>query len=223
MSGEPGVGKTSLAAHAARVAHGEGVTVLFGACPEGTSAPYQPWISALSHLVRHCPAEAPSRLSAVHAGALRRLLPGEAASYRRERRSRETPRPSSTCSGRSAPPSSSFQLSRVRSSQLSMTCTGRTRPVWRCCATSSLRRPSCRWRSWRPTVTAICRRRIPSPDCLPICTVSPRSAGWPSADSVTPRSSSSSSPPAGYELDETGVALAHALRRGTGGNPVLRR
>ena len=37
VSGEPGVGKTSLAAHAAHVAHGEGVTVLFGACPEGTS------------------------------------------------------------------------------------------------------------------------------------------------------------------------------------------
>ena len=57
IAGEPGVGKTSLAAQGARTAHGEGVTVLFGACPEGTSAPYQPWISALSHLVRHSPAE----------------------------------------------------------------------------------------------------------------------------------------------------------------------
>ena len=78
VSGEPGVGKTSLAAQTARIAHGQGVTVLFGACPEGMSAPYQPWISALSHLVGHCPAEVLGRLSVVHAGALRRLLPADA-------------------------------------------------------------------------------------------------------------------------------------------------
>ena len=79
LSGEPGVGKSSLAAQAARSAHGEGATVLFGACAEGTRAPYQPWISALSHLVRHCPAEALGALSPVHAGALQRLLVTDAA------------------------------------------------------------------------------------------------------------------------------------------------
>ena len=81
VAGEPGVGKSSLAAQAARMAHGEGVTVLFGACPEGSTAPYQPWISALSHLVRHCPSDVLGGLSAVHAGALRRLLPADSGVF----------------------------------------------------------------------------------------------------------------------------------------------
>ena len=79
VSGEPGVGKSSLAAQAARLSHGQGVTVLFGPCPETQSAPYQPWISALSHLVRHLPVEVLAELSPVDAGTLRRLLPADAA------------------------------------------------------------------------------------------------------------------------------------------------
>ena len=78
VAGEPGVGKSCLAAHAAQGAHGEGVTVLFGECAEGSHAPYLPWMGALSHLVRHAEPTTLERLSPVHAWALGRLLPAEA-------------------------------------------------------------------------------------------------------------------------------------------------
>ena len=76
IGGEPGLGKSTLAAQAARAAHASGTTVLFGECEEGSGAPYQPWIAALSHQLQHRPAEAVAGLSPVHVGALRRLMPG---------------------------------------------------------------------------------------------------------------------------------------------------
>ncbi len=78
VAGEPGVGKSCLAAHAAQDGLAEGVTVLFGECAEGSHAPYLPWIGALSHLVRHAGPTTLERLSPVHAWALGRLLPVEA-------------------------------------------------------------------------------------------------------------------------------------------------
>lgn len=75
VSGEPGMGKTALAAHLARVAHATGTTVLFGACDEGFASPYQPWVMALTDLVRHAPERVLERLVEVHVDALRRLLP----------------------------------------------------------------------------------------------------------------------------------------------------
>ena len=78
VAGEPGVGKSCLAAHAAHAAHDEGVTVLFGECAEGSHAPYLPWMGALSHLVRHAEPTTLERLSPVHAWALARLLPADA-------------------------------------------------------------------------------------------------------------------------------------------------
>ena len=47
VSGEPGIGKTSLVAEVARTAHDEGATVLFGRCDEDAAAPYQPFAEAL--------------------------------------------------------------------------------------------------------------------------------------------------------------------------------
>ena len=78
VAGEPGVGKSCLAAHAAQGAHDEGTTVLFGECAEGSHAPYLPWMGALSHLVRHAEPTTLERLSPVHAWALGRLLPADA-------------------------------------------------------------------------------------------------------------------------------------------------
>jgi class 3 adenylate cyclase len=75
ISGEPGLGKTSLAAEASRRAHHAGGAVTFGACPESTGAPYQPWIAALSYVVSHAPDEVVDGLRPVHAAALRSLLP----------------------------------------------------------------------------------------------------------------------------------------------------
>jgi predicted ATPase/DNA-binding SARP family transcriptional activator/class 3 adenylate cyclase len=74
VAGEPGMGKTTLAAHSARTAHSAGVCVLFGECEEGAGAPYQPWIAALSHLVRHTDPAVLARLLPVHSAPLRRLL-----------------------------------------------------------------------------------------------------------------------------------------------------
>jgi class 3 adenylate cyclase/tetratricopeptide (TPR) repeat protein len=75
VAGEPGIGKTSLAAQAARSAHAAGATVLFGSCDEVVSAPYRPWIMALTHLLRHAPDEPLTSIEPVHAAALGQLLP----------------------------------------------------------------------------------------------------------------------------------------------------
>jgi class 3 adenylate cyclase len=77
LGGEPGVGKTSLAAQWARTAHRKGAAVAFGSCQEGLSVPYLPWITALGHLVAHAPENALGALRPVQIGALRGLLPHE--------------------------------------------------------------------------------------------------------------------------------------------------
>ena len=51
MSGEPGIGKTRLVAHLARIAHDEGATVLYGRCDAGVSLPYRPFVEALHDYV----------------------------------------------------------------------------------------------------------------------------------------------------------------------------
>ncbi len=66
ISGEPGIGKTRLAAEVARSAYDQGAIVLFGRCDEDLGVPYQPFAEALAHFVAHCP---PHRL----AGSLGRL------------------------------------------------------------------------------------------------------------------------------------------------------
>jgi tetratricopeptide (TPR) repeat protein len=52
IGGEAGVGKTRLSTHLALQAHGEGSTVLYGRSDEDLGVPYQPWVQALSHLVK---------------------------------------------------------------------------------------------------------------------------------------------------------------------------
>ena len=46
LAGEPGIGKTRLAAELARVVHAEGALVLYGRCDEGLAVPYQPFVEA---------------------------------------------------------------------------------------------------------------------------------------------------------------------------------
>lgn len=53
ISGEPGIGKTTMAARFALEAASDGATVLFGRCDEDLGITYQPWIEALGHLVTH--------------------------------------------------------------------------------------------------------------------------------------------------------------------------
>lgn len=77
LGGEPGVGKTSLAAQWARTAHRKGAAVAFGSCLDGLNVPYLPWITALGHLVAHAAETALASLRPVQVGALRGLLPRE--------------------------------------------------------------------------------------------------------------------------------------------------
>ncbi len=74
ISGEAGLGKTTLAAQAARAAFDEGSCVLFGHCEEDLATPYQLFAEALAHLVAHADQE---RLGQVgqHAAELARLIP----------------------------------------------------------------------------------------------------------------------------------------------------
>lgn len=74
LAGEPGIGKTSLAAEAARRAHAEGAIVLFGAGQDGIAVPYAPWIVALTDLIAHDLLDL-TCLGPVHGESLRRLLP----------------------------------------------------------------------------------------------------------------------------------------------------
>ncbi|TET51956.1 MAG: adenylate/guanylate cyclase domain-containing protein, partial [Anaerolineales bacterium] len=55
LTGEPGIGKTRLAAEFALAAHAEGATVLFGRSDEAAVLPYQPFAEALRHYVATCP------------------------------------------------------------------------------------------------------------------------------------------------------------------------
>ena len=55
LAGEPGIGKTRLASHAALRGHAEGFAVCWGACSEDVAAPYEPWIEICSQLVEHAP------------------------------------------------------------------------------------------------------------------------------------------------------------------------
>jgi RecA/RadA recombinase len=53
--GEPGIGKTRLAARVAARAHAEGGVVLYGRADEDSVSPYQPFVEALRHYAAHRP------------------------------------------------------------------------------------------------------------------------------------------------------------------------
>jgi class 3 adenylate cyclase/tetratricopeptide (TPR) repeat protein len=75
IAGEPGVGKTRLAAEVAFQVHGGGGMVLAGRCDEDLGVPYQPFVEALRHFVGSTPpADLRERLGR-YGGELVRLLP----------------------------------------------------------------------------------------------------------------------------------------------------
>jgi hypothetical protein len=78
ISGEPGIGKTRLAAHAALATHAEGATVLWGAASEDLGAAYAPWIEALGRYVEHAPEGVLREHVARHGGEIARLARGVA-------------------------------------------------------------------------------------------------------------------------------------------------
>src|SRR5438105_1663948 len=75
LAGEPGVGKTRLAAELAGRVYEEGATVLAGRCDEDLGVPYQPFVEALRHFVDHTPPHQLRERFGRYGGELVRLLP----------------------------------------------------------------------------------------------------------------------------------------------------
>jgi class 3 adenylate cyclase len=75
VAGEPGIGKTRLAAELARTVDQQGGFVLLGRCDEGLGVPYQPFVEALSHVVAHAPPDRLAEMLGSTAGELCRLVP----------------------------------------------------------------------------------------------------------------------------------------------------
>ena len=74
LAGEPGIGKTRLATEIAIVAHADGASVLYGRCDEDLGLPYQPFVEALSHYVEHAPDAVLAAHVDRHGGELTRLV-----------------------------------------------------------------------------------------------------------------------------------------------------
>ena len=75
VSGEAGVGKTTLVAEAARRAAGGGAWVLLGRCQEDAGGSYVPFAEALGHLVTNAPEQLLRDHAAVYGGTLASLVP----------------------------------------------------------------------------------------------------------------------------------------------------
>jgi class 3 adenylate cyclase/tetratricopeptide (TPR) repeat protein len=75
VAGEPGVGKTRLAAELGTRVHEDGAIVLAGRCDEDLGVPYQPFVEALRHFVDHTPPVDLREGLGRHRGELARLVP----------------------------------------------------------------------------------------------------------------------------------------------------
>ena len=76
LAGEPGIGKTRLAARLAASAHAEGALVLYGRADEDSASPYQPFVEALRHYAAHRPRLAEDAgIPAASAQKVARLVP----------------------------------------------------------------------------------------------------------------------------------------------------
>jgi class 3 adenylate cyclase len=79
ISGEAGLGKTTLVAEAARVAFEGGACVLLGHCEEDLATPYQHFAEALRHYVTHAPEDQLRAHVEEHGSELTRLVPALAS------------------------------------------------------------------------------------------------------------------------------------------------
>ncbi|MGA7418395.1 MAG: AAA family ATPase [Acidimicrobiales bacterium] len=75
ISGEAGMGKTTLLARAAQSAFDQGACVLFGHCEEDMATPYQLFGEALNHYVTHASEQQLLDHVEEHGGELARLVP----------------------------------------------------------------------------------------------------------------------------------------------------
>ncbi|HZQ79240.1 MAG TPA: AAA family ATPase [Acidimicrobiia bacterium] len=75
IGGEPGIGKTRLAAQLADSVHREGANVLFGRCDEDLGVPYHPFVEALAGYIGACPADELREQAGPLSGEVVRLVP----------------------------------------------------------------------------------------------------------------------------------------------------
>ncbi len=75
ISGEAGLGKTTLAAEVARVTFDNGACVLFGHCEEDLATPYQLFAEALGHYITHATEEQLRTHVDAYGSELSRLVP----------------------------------------------------------------------------------------------------------------------------------------------------
>ncbi|WP_217915733.1 ATP-binding protein [Miltoncostaea marina] len=75
VTGEPGIGKTSLVAAFAAGVHAAGAHVLYGRCDEDLLVPHQPFVEALERHLAALPAPERDQLAGPRRGALARVLP----------------------------------------------------------------------------------------------------------------------------------------------------
>ena len=78
LAGEPGIGKTRLAAHVAAGVHAGGALVLYGRCDEDTLVPHQPFVEALERHLAALPATERDEVIGAARADLARVLPGVA-------------------------------------------------------------------------------------------------------------------------------------------------
>jgi len=79
VSGEAGMGKTTLVAEAARAAFANGACVLFGHCEEDLATPYQLFTEALGHYATHATEDQLLAHVEAHGSELSRLVPALAS------------------------------------------------------------------------------------------------------------------------------------------------
>jgi DNA-binding SARP family transcriptional activator len=85
LGGEPGIGKTTLAASFAREVYESGAMVLYGQAHEDAVIPYAPVVEVLRQYIAHAPGIHSDRAMQIHLGELSWLIP-ELASHRPEQR-----------------------------------------------------------------------------------------------------------------------------------------
>ena len=75
LSGEPGIGKTTLASETAQLAHAGGATVLYGRCDDELAVPYQPFVEAIGELFANAPEATVDSVDQRQLAELARILP----------------------------------------------------------------------------------------------------------------------------------------------------
>lgn len=75
VSGEPGIGKTTVVGEVCLAAHAGGAIVLLGRCDEDLEVNYRPFVEAISHYVRHASEAVVVAMVSQHGRELVRLVP----------------------------------------------------------------------------------------------------------------------------------------------------